>query len=76
VTDCQEWYLYDFDANLPKEDQEYFGQNDGTPMWNPKGSGLLSQQNNLYRPCEYLDRSAPYYLNKNTDLGLRNESIN
>ena len=34
--------MYDFNANIPKEDIEYFGANDGLPMTNVDGHGVLS----------------------------------
>lgn len=29
ITNCNEWYLYDFDQNITKEDIEFFGSNPG-----------------------------------------------
>lgn len=46
VTDCLEYYRYSFDQEkATKEDKEFFGHNDGLPMYNPAGKGMLNKAN-------------------------------
>lgn len=35
VSDCNEWYLYRYGGEATEEDREYFGRNEGVPMWDP-----------------------------------------
>jgi hypothetical protein len=41
VTTCNEFYVYQFDASVPKEDREYFGYNTGSPMKSHESAGML-----------------------------------
>ena len=35
VSECDEWYMYQFDENTKPEDKEYFGYNEGLPWLRP-----------------------------------------
>lgn len=63
VTDCNEFYLYSFNKETAtKEDEDYFGANEGLPMTRPKSSGMLQGgQNILEYPCSRINRSVPYF---------------
>lgn len=48
VSECDEWYLYQYGPNSTAEDRNYFGENKGLPMRNSKGKGLLSSKYQMY----------------------------
>mmetsp|Transcript_15182 Transcript_15182/g.23439 ORF Transcript_15182/g.23439 Transcript_15182/m.23439 type:complete len:127 (-) Transcript_15182:736-1116(-) len=63
VTDCQEWYYYQFTENATDRDISYFGSNEGLPMTNPESSGMLTGgQGFLETACPDIDRSVPYFI--------------
>lgn len=35
VTDCNEWYMYSFNDSVPDSDRQYFGTNEGSPIFRP-----------------------------------------
>jgi hypothetical protein len=63
VTDCMEWYMYQFDSDVPQEDRDYFGQNSGVPLKRHESSGMLKGgQNILETPCYSVNRTVPYFV--------------
>lgn len=67
VTDCNEWYMFDFDKGVSKEDREFLGENTGIPLMNPRSSGLLSAGSNMMTmPCQEVNRSVPYFMEYKT----------
>ena len=76
VTECNEWYLYQFGANSTKEDRTFFGHNDGTPMHRPLGSGMLSTKHQMSQPCLKEDKSVPYFVNINDVKKHDKQTIN
>lgn len=36
VSECNEWYLFQFDQNIKESDKQFFGQNEGTTLLNDK----------------------------------------
>jgi hypothetical protein len=62
VKNCNQWYMYQFDENINKEDRHYFGHNDGTPWRNVNHSGILNGHDNvLSYPCNSINRMVPYF---------------
>jgi hypothetical protein len=61
ITDCDTWYLLDYDQQATLETREYFGYNQGAPMTNPNSSGVLSNKNQMSFACPDIQKSVPYY---------------
>jgi len=62
VTDCNEWYMYNFGAEATEADKAYFGFNDGVPMTKPVSSGMMTQGHGmLSTPCKEVNRTSPYF---------------
>lgn len=34
ITDCNQWYMYQFEDNVPEADKLFWGENKGMPMEN------------------------------------------
>ena len=41
VTDCHEFYMFQFDSKVPQKDRDYFGHNQGTPLKSHESNGML-----------------------------------
>lgn len=59
ISDCLQWYLYDFASNATTQTRDFFGTNPGTPMQKPQSHGLI--QDVLTYPCREHNRSVPYF---------------
>ena len=63
ATDCFEWYMYQFNANVSQHDRDYFGSNTGYPLKKHESSGMLQGgQNILETPCYSVNRTVPYFV--------------
>mmetsp|Transcript_30150 Transcript_30150/g.29445 ORF Transcript_30150/g.29445 Transcript_30150/m.29445 type:complete len:447 (+) Transcript_30150:387-1727(+) len=62
VTDCNQWYMYEFEKDLPQSDREFFGHNYGMPMELPESSGMLSADGNVRSfACPEVGKTVPYF---------------
>lgn len=79
ITNCDEWYLYDYDKDTPEEDKQFFGYNEGDGS---QSTGMLtSQVNVLQKNCSRIDRKVPYFQRStnetlNEDLYARLDMLN
>ena len=73
VTDCNEWYMYEFNETTTTEkDRKYFGANNELPLTRPKSEGMLKGGLNILEvPCKEINRSVPYFIE-----GNQNETMN
>jgi len=63
VSDCMEYYMYQFDSKVPQEDREYFGKNPGHPLKSHESTGMLKGgQNILETPCYSANKTVPYFV--------------
>ena len=69
ITDCNEWYMYQFTSNTTSRDKNFFGHNQGFPLVNPYQDGMLSKV--LSVPCKEINKTVPYFEEANN-----NETIN
>lgn len=59
ISNCEEWYMYDFVNRNDTETVEFFGQNDGKG----NSSGMLKTEVNLIQSyCDQIKRDSPYLL--------------
>ena len=67
------WYLYGFEnETTTQESKDFFGFNEGTPIFTPNSSGMLDGKTNLLQTaCPAIDRATPYFKIKRD-----NETIN
>lgn len=62
ITDCHQWYMFDFGPEATEDDRKFVGQNRGTPMKSPESSGMLKGgMGVLETPCPSVNRSVPYF---------------
>lgn len=62
VDTCNQWYMYDFDKNLPADDREFFGYNDGGPWPSQNSSGMLDGKANILSyTCNEINKTVPYF---------------
>jgi ABC-type multidrug transport system ATPase subunit len=72
LTSCDQWYLYDFDDDVSEMTKEFWGSNEGTPIFTPKSEGLLDGTTNvLQTACPAAEKAVPYFKANND-----NETIN
>ena len=54
--------MYNFDSDATSETKDFWGDNRGVPMQNPKSRGLLNGKTNILEyPCKAANRSVPYF---------------
>lgn len=76
VTECDEWYMFQFDTNITADDKNFFGHNEGLPMKRPVSSGMLKGGRNiLENPCQDVNRSVPYFKELHHSDGLANDVV-
>lgn len=76
ISDCNEFYSFDFEESATDEDRIYFGENNGTPMIFPESSGMLTQGVNiLTTPCKEVNRTVPYFVKHNDPKESMNEFV-
>ena len=62
VTDCNEWYLYQFEDDVPNSDREFFGKNEGFPLSKHESKGMLKGGSNILEtPCAQVGKTVPYF---------------
>ena len=72
LTSCDQWYLYDFEDDASELTKEFWGHNEGTPIFTPNSEGLLDGATNvLQTACPTVERAVPYF-----KQNLDNETIN
>ena len=70
VSECNEWYLYTFEPDTPQEDKEFFGRNPGSPLLRPQDKGMLKSGTNVLTiPCKDVNKTVPYFLEHEKDIG-------
>lgn len=63
ITECDEYYLYQFANGTTQEDRDYFGYNEGVPLEKPRSAGMLKGGRNILEsPCIEVNRSVPYFV--------------
>ena len=77
VTTCNEFYVYQFDASVPKKDREYFGYNTGSPLKSHESAGMLEGGKRILEiPCHELNRTVPYFVEIDLEKqGTQNQVI-
>ena len=79
VSDCQEWYMFQFDANVSASEREYFGHNEGSSMKfmmqnESSSSGILKGGKNIFEiPCASINKTVPYF--KEMKNGSQNQEV-
>lgn len=82
VQDCQEWYMYQFDANVSASDREYFGHNEGSSVIGNSfvkqdknsSSGMLKGGKNIMEiPCASVNKTVPFF--KELKKGSQNQEM-
>lgn len=59
ISNCEEWYLFDFAENTTNKDREFFGFNEGQG----NSSGIITADSNVIQQyCDMVNRSSPYFL--------------
>ena len=62
ISDCNQWYLFDFAEEATSDTREFWGENRGQPMLKPKSHGLINGKRNILGyPCKEINRSVPYF---------------
>lgn len=61
VTDCNEWYMYQFKDSVSAEDKKFFGFNEGVPIQRADSSGMLDSKTMMTMACTEEDKSVPYF---------------
>jgi hypothetical protein len=62
ISDCLQWYLFDYPASATPETRAFFGHNRGTPMLRPESEGLINGRSNvLSYACKEANRSVPFF---------------
>lgn len=74
VTECDEWYMYQFNEDVPEADRNYFGHNEGRTMKRENNStGMLTGGLNILEtPCPEVGRTVPYF----KELSLADGRVN
>ena len=73
ISDCNQWYMYDFDKDAPADTREFWGENAGTPMLRPESYGILNGRKNILEyPCKAINRTVPYFEELDRDKYLSN----
>ena len=66
ISDCLQWYAYEFDPQVPHNDREFMGYNKGSPMNDPDSKGVLSNVQSF--PCMHYNTSTPYFELRDGDM--------
>jgi hypothetical protein len=61
ITECDQWYFYEFKDTVTQEDKDFFGYNSGMPMGDPKSDGVLSSDNVITFPCAHVGKTTPWF---------------
>jgi hypothetical protein len=79
VSECNEWYMFQFRPDTPHEDRLFFGENEGSPSgtWrSEKSFGMLKGgENILEMPCGQINRTVPYFKELDPKIGRPNEVV-
>lgn len=62
ISDCRQWYLYDFASDSTPETRDFWGENKGMPLLKPESQGLINGKRNVMGyPCKEANRTVPYF---------------
>ena len=52
ISECHQWYMYQFAENVDEQSKEFWGHNEGLPMENPESRGMINGKTNILEyPC-------------------------
>lgn len=76
VSECDEWYMFQFDNSTADKDKQFFGSNNGHPMLFPQSSGMLKGGKGILEmPCQQVQRSVPYFKELEREDGTPNQVV-
>jgi hypothetical protein len=59
---CHQWYMFEFDKNVPQTEKDFFGQNEGEPYPWHNSTGLLNGKKNVQTySCNEINKTVPYF---------------
>ncbi|CAI2381584.1 unnamed protein product [Moneuplotes crassus] len=66
LTSCEQWYMYGFDDDIDQESRDFFGHNEGLPIYSPISDGMLDGGKNILQTaCPSSERATPYFKERN-----------
>jgi len=76
VSNCDQWYMYEFEDSATEADRAFFGYNDGTPWNRPNTSGMINANGGILNyPCPMVNRTVPYFKEFSPEVYPGNETM-